>query len=168
MTSIFFVISRMYLNQFKRNYLKNKKLFLNFLLHFWNHHQFLNIFKLKMVLIADAFPKLGTSKVMVRIMSKKHHFRTPFNSQHVKGSQTLLKSARQHFYHFLPSLWSDGIKFSWKVFLLLIFEILGAHWKPMTRILFVIVRIYGNQFKCIYLALKKTFSHFFALFQKFA
>ena len=33
-------------------------------------------------------------------MSKKLRFRTPFNSQHAKRSQTLLKSVWQHFYHF--------------------------------------------------------------------
>ena len=33
-------------------------------------------------------------------MSKKVRFRTPFNSQHAKGSQTLSKSVWQHFYHF--------------------------------------------------------------------
>ena len=55
-------------------------------------------------------------------MSEKLDFRTPFNSQHVKGSQTLLKSARQQFYRLLSSL---RRKWSWKISLLLIFKVLG-------------------------------------------
>ena len=47
MTSIFFIIVRIYVNQFKCNYLRKKKSFLNPLLHFWNLHQILNIFKKK-------------------------------------------------------------------------------------------------------------------------
>ena len=34
-------------------------------------------------------------------MSKKPRFRTPMDSQHVKGCQTLVKSARRHFLQFL-------------------------------------------------------------------
>ena len=45
-------------NQFKRNYLKNDRSFLIFLLHFWNLHLILNILKKKMTLIASVFPKL--------------------------------------------------------------------------------------------------------------
>ena len=37
-TSILVVIGRLYRYQFKCNYLKNQKPFLNFLLHFWNLH----------------------------------------------------------------------------------------------------------------------------------
>ena len=36
MTSIPVAISRFFDNKFKRLYLKNEKLFVNFLLHFWN------------------------------------------------------------------------------------------------------------------------------------
>ena len=32
-------------------------------------------------------------------MSKKPRYKTPFDSQHAKGSQTLLDAARQHVYH---------------------------------------------------------------------
>ena len=46
-----------------------------------------------MIAIATSFPQLQTVKDFVRAISKKHHFRTPFDSQHIKGSQTLVKSA---------------------------------------------------------------------------
>ena len=71
---------------------KSKKYFLNFKVHFRNLHQVLNILKKKMTLIAY-------------VMSKKHHFRTLFNSQLVNGSQTLVKSAWQHFYNKWHIIW---------------------------------------------------------------
>ena len=52
-----------------------------------------------MTLIADVFLKLQTTKHFVRPMFQQRRFRTIFESQHVKGSQTLVKSAWQPFYH---------------------------------------------------------------------
>ena len=43
------IISR---NKFKRDYLKNKKLFVDFFLHFWNVHEIWNILKKKMSILA--------------------------------------------------------------------------------------------------------------------
>ena len=34
-------------NKFKRHYLKNKRLFLDFFLHFWNVHEIYNILEKK-------------------------------------------------------------------------------------------------------------------------
>ena len=39
-------------NNFKDHYLKNKKLFLDFFLHFWNVHEIYNILKKKMSILA--------------------------------------------------------------------------------------------------------------------
>ena len=55
-----------------------------------------------MILIADVFLKLQSAKGVVTQMSKKS--KIPFDSHHIEWSQTLLKSARQHFYHILSSL----------------------------------------------------------------
>ena len=79
--------------------------------------------------MADSFRKLRTSKDVVRKMPKKLHFRTSFDSQHNKGCQTLLKSARQYLYHVFPSLseiWSQ------KISLLLISEIFGLFASTLT------------------------------------
>ena len=38
--------------KFKRHYLKNKRLFVHFLLHFWNVHEIYNILKKKMSILA--------------------------------------------------------------------------------------------------------------------
>ena len=57
-----------------------------------------------MTLIADVFPKLWTRKHVVKKISKMSPFRGPFNKQHGKGDQTLLKSERHHIYHIYCSL----------------------------------------------------------------
>ena len=52
-----------------------------------------------MTLIAEFFPKLRTPKNVARDMSKKSHFKGPFDRQHGKRIQTLLRSGQQHRYH---------------------------------------------------------------------
>ena len=93
------------------------KNFSNFLIHFWNLHQILNILKEKMIAIPTLFRKLRNVKNVVRPLSKEHCSRTPFDSQHVKGSQTLGKSASEYFNHIFSSLWETLIS---KIFLLVI------------------------------------------------
>ena len=83
--------------------------FRNFCTHFWNRNQCFNILKQKMTLIACVFLKSQTTKDLVKPISKKHRFITPLYSQHVKGSQTLVKSAWQHFYYIFSSLWGKLI-----------------------------------------------------------
>ena len=52
-----------------------------------------------MTLIADLFPKLRTPKNGLRYMSKKSSFKGPFDRQHGKWVQTLLRCQPQHRYH---------------------------------------------------------------------
>ena len=52
-----------------------------------------------MTLIADLFLKLRTPKNVLRYMSKKSRFKGPFDRQHGKRVQTLLRSGLQHRYH---------------------------------------------------------------------
>ena len=52
-----------------------------------------------MTFIADLFPKLRTAKNVVRYLSKKPRFKGPFDRQHGKRVQTLLRSEPQHCYH---------------------------------------------------------------------
>ena len=58
MTSTPAAISRIYRNNFKRHYLKNKRLFLDFLFGFWNPHEMCSIVKKKMSILAELFPIL--------------------------------------------------------------------------------------------------------------
>ena len=117
-----------------------------------------------MNLIAYFFPKLQTAKDVVRQISKKSRFRTPFDNQHAKETQTLLEYSRQHFYQIFPSLYW---KLSFKVSLLVICDSLGVllkHWRSMTSIFFVIVTICCNQFKSNYLKNEKCFLNFLQYF----
>ena len=68
-------------------------------MHFRNLHEILNIFKKKMTFIADLFPKLRTPKDVVGYLSKKSRFKGPFDWQHGKRVQTLLRSETQYRYH---------------------------------------------------------------------
>ena len=52
-----------------------------------------------MTLIADLFPKLRTPKSVVRYMCKTSCFKGPFDRQHGKRVETLLRSGKQHRYH---------------------------------------------------------------------
>ena len=52
-----------------------------------------------MTLRADLCLKLRTPENVVRYMSKKSRFKGPFDRQHGKRVQTLLRSERQHGYH---------------------------------------------------------------------
>ena len=107
----------------KSKYLKNKKLFLNFLFHLGNLHEFLNIFEKKMIAIGNVSQKLQTVKDFVKKLPGKCRFRISFDNENGTWWQTLLKSAWEHFYHIFGSLWS---KMTLKISPLLKFEILGS------------------------------------------
>ena len=88
---------RIYNSQYKCNYLKKENLFLNFWFNFWNLHQISNIFKQKMMVTANVFPKLQTVKNFVRPLCKKRACGTLFDTQHVKVSQLFAKSQSERF-----------------------------------------------------------------------
>ena len=75
------------------------QIFSNFFLRFVNLDLILNIFKIRMTLITDAFLNLRISKDVVRKISKKSLFRGAFHKLHGKQLETLFKSERQHIYH---------------------------------------------------------------------
>ena len=111
--SILFNIKRIWNSQFKCKYLKNRKIFLNFLFHFWNLHHILNILKKKMIIIANVFPKFHTVKNFDTPLYKKRRFGTRLDSRHVKVSRILAKSPSECFYQFFSSIWR---KFIWKIY----------------------------------------------------
>ena len=51
-----------------------------------------------MTLLANLFPKLRTPEKVVRYMSKKSRFKGPFDRQHGKRVQTLLRPKERHRY----------------------------------------------------------------------
>ena len=66
MTSILLLIETIYCNIFRCNYLRNKKLFLDFFSHFQNLNSILKIKRKKMTLIADWLLILRNPKNLVR------------------------------------------------------------------------------------------------------
>ena len=52
-----------------------------------------------MIVIATLLRNLQAVKDLVRPLSKKYRLRTPFDSEDVKRSETLVKSASEHFHH---------------------------------------------------------------------
>ena len=104
------------------NYLKNKKLFVYCFLHFPKMDQIFNMLGKKISLIAYLFPKLQTAKDAITHSSKNSCFRSAFEKQHDKQSQTLLKSAWHQLHHVYWWLWR---KLSWKNSVLVICKILG-------------------------------------------
>ena len=154
-TSILFRILRICRSLFKSSYLKNKKHCLGFLFHLWNLHEISNIFQIKKIIIANVFPKLATVQGLVTPLNIQRRLKTSFDSQHVKGYQTLVKSSWVHFYHIFSSLWGEII---WKISPWFKFEIIGfllTHGLSITSILFRIVRICRSLFKSSSLKNKK-------------
>ena len=80
----------------------------------------MNIFKKKMTLIAEVFPKLRNQENLVTSMPKKSRFKGSFKKQHGKCAQTLLKCQGQLLYHIY---WSLLRQLSYKKSLLVICKI---------------------------------------------
>ena len=145
---------------FKSSYLKNKKHFLDFLLHLWHLHQIWNIFKRKKIVIANVFPKLPTVQGLVTPLTIQRGLKSSFDSQHIKRFQTLVKSLWKHFYHISSSLWGEII---WKTSPWLKFRIIGLFvntWTADYKYPFRIVRICRSLFKSSYLKNKNHFPGF--------
>ena len=58
-----------------------------------------------MIVKVTLFRKLQTVKDLIKPLSKKYRCRRAFESQHVKGCQTLVKSALENFHYIFSSLW---------------------------------------------------------------
>ena len=129
MTSILADICRIFRNNFKRYYLKNARLFRNFLMHFWNVHEICNIVKKRMSVLAYVFLKLLFPKEVLTETSRRSCFRTPFGNQRLNGFQKPLKVARHHYYPFFA--WISG-KLSWKKTALLWSKIFRLFAKTLT------------------------------------
>ena len=111
MTTILAAICRIFCHKFKRYYLKNWRLFLDFLLKFWNVREIYKILKKKMRVLVYLFPKLLFRKYVATEKFRRSCFSTQFGNQRVNGFQTTLKDARHHYYPFFP--WIPG-KLSWE------------------------------------------------------
>ena len=126
----------------------------------------MNIFKKKMTLMADVFPRLVTPKNMVRSMSKKSPFKGSLGKQHGNRAQTLWKFAWQHLYHIYWSLWRQ---LTCKKSLLVIWKIWRLFPNTLTCVGKYTLFNRENLTQPIQMQLsrkEKTFSHFFEAFFK--
>ena len=78
--------------QFTCIYLKKKRLFLHFFSAFFESALNFEYFQKKMTLIAYVFPKLPTTKNVLRQMSKCSRFSEPVDRRHGKGAEALIQS----------------------------------------------------------------------------
>ena len=166
MTSIHAAICRIFWNNFKRYYLKNGRLFLDFLLHFWNVHEIQKILKKRMSFLAYLYAKLLFPKEVATETSRRSYFRTPFGNQRVSGFQTPLKVARHHYYPFSP--WISG-KLGWKKTALLWSKILRLFVNTLNADAKYSCRNTQNflqQLQTLLSQKRKTFSGFFIPFLK--
>ena len=134
------------------------------LINFWNLRHILKVLKKELIVIPTLFRKLQTVKDLARPLSKKHRLRTAFDSQHVKGSQTLVKSTSEYFQHIFSSLWDN---LSWKISTLVICQIWDVYCNTLTANDKYPFRDRENFSTPIQMQLslkQKTFSHFFNQF----
>ena len=122
MISILFVIKTISSNQLKLIDVRNKRFFPDCLLHLWNWKLVFNIWKKTWTSYRSFFRNYRLLITpLLKCLKCQGILMTRFGCQHLKGFQTLLKSAPQYFYTMCSSLLSY---FSYKKFLFVIFEIL--------------------------------------------
>ena len=92
MTSISLLVETIECTQLRCIYLKNKRFFLKFFAAFLESALNFEHFQKKMTLIAYVFPKLKTTKNMLRQMSKSSRFREPVDRRHDKWAEALIQS----------------------------------------------------------------------------
>ena len=108
---------------------KKRKTFPQFFDPFLKTNSNFKHFEKTMAVKTNVFPEFKTTKDVVRLISKKPCFRTSFDSQHVKGLQTPVKSVWQQFYHNSRLLW---VKLIQQMSPLVICEILEAFVNTLT------------------------------------
>ena len=91
----------------------------------------MNIFKKRMTLIAYLFLRLRPAKNVVRYISKKSHFRFPFQKEQGKLVSTLFKFERQNLYHIY---WYTRRQFSCKKSVLVICKSLRLFVNTMSAV----------------------------------
>ena len=91
MTSISLLVETIECTQFRCIYLKNKRFFPKIFSAFFKSALYFEHFQKKMTLIAYVFPKLTTTKNVLRQMSKSSRFREPAHRRHGKWAEALIQ-----------------------------------------------------------------------------
>ena len=92
MTSIILLVETIECTQFRCIYLEKQKIFSGFFSAFFASALNFEHFQKKMTLIAYVFPKLPTTKNVLRQMSKSSRFREPIDRRHGKWAEALIQS----------------------------------------------------------------------------
>ena len=90
MASILFLVETIQYKQYRCIYLKNQKVFSEFLCAVFKSTLNFNYLQTKMTRMAYVFPKLRTTIDVVNWMSKKSSLRWPLDRQHGKWAETLI------------------------------------------------------------------------------
>ena len=91
MTSIPLLVETIECTQLRCIYLKKEKIFSQFFSEFFESALNFEHFQKKMTLMAYVFPKLPTTKNLLRQMSKSSRFREPVDWRHGKWAEALIQ-----------------------------------------------------------------------------
>ena len=138
MTSILFLIVKISRYQLRYSNLRNKKLFLNFFLHFWNLNQILNILKKKVTLIDFVFSTLRTPKTWLDKCLKSPISENSSKSNMVNEPKHSWKLDHSTFTIFVHPCQGSWVRESLSYWHAKSCDCLLTHWLPMTSILFLI------------------------------
>ena len=131
------------------NYLRNKKLFLNLLLAFWNLYEILNILNQKMNVRAFVLPKFRTLKTWLDKSLKSPVSEEPSTSNMVNAPKRCWNLHHSTFIIFLRHCQGNCVRKSLSYWHAKSWDCLLTHWLPMKFILFLIEKSY--QLRCNYL-----------------
>ena len=91
MTSIPLLVETIECTQFRCIYAKNKRFFYQFFSAFSESALNFEHFRKKRIFIAYVFPKVPTTKNVLRQMSKSSRFREPVDRRHDKWAEALIQ-----------------------------------------------------------------------------
>ena len=151
MTSILFVIVKIYAIP-------------EVFFHFWNLNQICNILKKRWASYLMFLKNFGLRQTFLDkfLKSPVSEHRSTVNM--LNGRKHFWNLPHRSFIRFSHHADTNGVGKYFSYWYMKSSDCFLTHWLTMTSISFLIVRIYRNQFKCIYIRTKKTISQFFAPF----
>ena len=93
------------MNTIQMHLSQKEKIFSEFFSAFFESALNSEHFQKKMTLIAYVFPKLPTTKNVLRQMSKSSRFRERLDRRHSKWEEALIQNQSESLYHLEWSLW---------------------------------------------------------------
>ena len=150
MTSILLVISGIYRDQIKCNYLKNQKLFLEILLRFWSLRKIWNILEKNITVRSYVFHKLFIKEKVFTWMLKSPASEHPLA---VNVLMYLKHCWNLHGTTFILSCHKSEINWVGKLLCQLdlkSYVSMLTYWLTIRSILVIIGKIYGKKFECIH------------------